>query len=246
MAEEFALSRCNLDPDRKDKNGPCFLYAVGDRVVLPSRLTEPRLIPKTVAEALSYLGVQDATTHRYLEASPHRAVAFAPENDRTFRPDSASSELSAQERALEYGRTFRWDSASSELDAQERALDGCQLMYGAACILVASDDELLAPDVWRAPRRDMPRVHYHGHFEPQNVPMFFGIKASSYVVEAEPKALAIRPSGGRFEIGHGATEVEAQVNALAACNAYSSAFPCVLYAVSDRVVIDEQLTKPME
>jgi hypothetical protein len=40
-AEEAALKACDADPSRKATNGPCFLYAAGDQVVLPRRLKEP-------------------------------------------------------------------------------------------------------------------------------------------------------------------------------------------------------------
>ena len=40
-AQQAALADCNNDPDRKGQDGPCFLYAVGTRVVLPQRLTRP-------------------------------------------------------------------------------------------------------------------------------------------------------------------------------------------------------------
>jgi hypothetical protein len=40
-AEEQALDACNSDPTRDRANGSCFLYAVGDQVVLPRRLREP-------------------------------------------------------------------------------------------------------------------------------------------------------------------------------------------------------------
>jgi hypothetical protein len=41
QAEELALSQCNSDPDRKGRDGPCFLYALGDRVVLPQLSIKP-------------------------------------------------------------------------------------------------------------------------------------------------------------------------------------------------------------
>jgi len=40
-AEEQALKACNDDTVSKGLWGPCFLYAVGNRVVLPLRLTDP-------------------------------------------------------------------------------------------------------------------------------------------------------------------------------------------------------------
>ncbi|HEY4249937.1 MAG TPA: caspase family protein [Roseomonas sp.] len=41
MVEEEALRLCNADPVRAGASGPCFLYAVGSRVVLPGRHEEP-------------------------------------------------------------------------------------------------------------------------------------------------------------------------------------------------------------
>jgi hypothetical protein len=40
-AEERALAECNADPQRKNLDGPCYLYAASDRVVLPKRATAP-------------------------------------------------------------------------------------------------------------------------------------------------------------------------------------------------------------
>jgi class 3 adenylate cyclase len=40
-AEEAALAACHDDQLRRAPNGPCFLYAVGNEVVLPRRLKEP-------------------------------------------------------------------------------------------------------------------------------------------------------------------------------------------------------------
>ena len=40
-AEEEVLKTCNADPTRKGLDGNCFLYAVGDQVVLPQRRKEP-------------------------------------------------------------------------------------------------------------------------------------------------------------------------------------------------------------
>ena len=40
-AEAEALQTCNADPIRQGRDGPCFLYATGDRVVFKQRLTQP-------------------------------------------------------------------------------------------------------------------------------------------------------------------------------------------------------------
>ena len=50
-AEADALKTCNEDPRRAGKDGPCFLYAIGNRVVLPQRITGPRAPARTIAEA---------------------------------------------------------------------------------------------------------------------------------------------------------------------------------------------------
>ncbi|HZK91079.1 MAG TPA: adenylate/guanylate cyclase domain-containing protein [Stellaceae bacterium] len=44
-AEEAALRNCNNDPERKGKDGPCFLYAAGNEILLSRRLTEPAAAP---------------------------------------------------------------------------------------------------------------------------------------------------------------------------------------------------------
>ena len=36
-AEARALGECNAEPVRNGASGPCFLYAVGDQVILPQR-----------------------------------------------------------------------------------------------------------------------------------------------------------------------------------------------------------------
>jgi class 3 adenylate cyclase len=41
LAEETVLRTCNNDPERKGKDGPCFLYAAGNDVVLSRRVTLP-------------------------------------------------------------------------------------------------------------------------------------------------------------------------------------------------------------
>ena len=41
-AERVALAACNADAERMGRDGPCFVYARGDRVVLPERRTAAR------------------------------------------------------------------------------------------------------------------------------------------------------------------------------------------------------------
>ena len=41
------------DPDRNGRDGPCFLYAVANRVVLPMRMTAPHQPADTIAQAIA-------------------------------------------------------------------------------------------------------------------------------------------------------------------------------------------------
>ena len=47
---------CNENPTRAGKDGPCVLYAIGNHVVLPRRITGPRAPAKTIAEAIRLIG----------------------------------------------------------------------------------------------------------------------------------------------------------------------------------------------
>jgi hypothetical protein len=224
-AEEQALAQCDNDPGRKGADGPCFLYAVGDHVVLPQRLEKPRPRPQTISEAFDYLGVP-RHSYGYGSQNAHKAIAFAPES----------------------GQTFRWGSQSSAAIAEQKALEGCQLSYRTACVLLASGDELRAPDPWKAARRDMPRLHRDGKYNPESVPLFSGTENElrSYVSLRAPKAMVIRPSRARVRTAPGATAEEAQSKALAACNDDADPLPCFVYAVNDTVILSQRRTEPQK
>jgi len=224
-AEEQALAQCDNDPGRKGADGPCFLYAVGDHVVLPQRLEKPRPRPQTISEAFDYLGVP-RHSYGYGSQNAHKAIAFAPES----------------------GQTFRWGSQSSAAIAEQKALEGCQLSYRTACVILASGDELRAPDPWKAARRDMPRLHHEGKYRPESVPLFSGTEneLQSYVSLRAPKAMVIRPSRGRVRTAAGTTAEEAQSKALAACNDDADPLPCFVYAVNDTVIIGQRRTEPQK
>lgn len=127
-------------------------------------------------------------------------------------------------------------------------MEGCQLTYRTHCVLLASDDEPRAPDVWKAERRDMPRLNYKGKYAAGNVPLFSGTedRLRTYAALPAPKAMAIRPAGGRVNVASGASLTEAQAKALAACNEDLDSHPCFVYAVNDRVILDQRRTEPMK
>ncbi|HLY44850.1 MAG TPA: TIR domain-containing protein [Stellaceae bacterium] len=78
-AEEAALKRCNDDKVRNGAGGPCFLYAVDNRVVLPLRLREPLTVPQsTVAAGPSSL------SHPTAAAAAPQPVASRPPRPTTI------------------------------------------------------------------------------------------------------------------------------------------------------------------
>ncbi|MBR0778691.1 caspase family protein [Bradyrhizobium diazoefficiens] len=224
-AEEKALGLCNDDPGRKGRDGPCFLYAVGDNVVLTRRLTKPRPLPKTLAEAFDYFGNTVPRSFLTQQIVPHKALAIVPETN----------------------RTFWFDHQASASEAEQKALEGCQLQYQAPCVLLASDDTLVAPDPWKAPRRDMPRLSREGNYSPDGVPMYSGKEGflTGYGALSNPKAMAVRANGARVRTATGKTATEAQEKALAACNDDQDPYPCFVYAVNDRLVLSQHRTEPL-
>jgi hypothetical protein len=224
-AEEQVLATCDADPDRKGVDGPCYLYAVGNYVILSQRHTEPRKPARTIADALADAGCKN-TAERYATSKPHKAMAVQ----------------------IETGRWFWWYGAPTADTAERCALEACQLAYGTPCVLVAVDDSLRAPDLYSAALRNMPRLKYAGPYRPAMVPLRNNPEQdktiSEYPTLAQPKAMAIRPHGSRIYTAAGKTVVEAEGKALAACNVPESAYPCFLYAVNDRVVLSQRRTEP--
>ena len=148
-AEEQALAACNADPSRKGADGPCFLYAVGNKVILPRRLTAPRPPATTIGEAISVLVADQNLASNYAAENDNKALAIEPES----------------------GRSFRSGGVPTAEVAERTALEGCQISYALPCVLVASNDQLRAPDPLGAERRDMPRVRHAGAYQPDKVPM---------------------------------------------------------------------------
>jgi DNA-binding winged helix-turn-helix (wHTH) protein len=224
-AEEQALATCNADPDRKGVDGPCYLYAVGNYVILPQRHTEPRKPATTIADVLTDIG-RKSVAERYAHAKPHKALAVQ----------------------VDTGRWFRWYNVPTAAAAEQHVLEACQLTYGTPCVLVAVDDSLRTPDLYSAAPRDMPRLTYAGPYRPAMVPLHYDPKQDKTISEypklKQPKAMAIRPNGKRIATAVGKTVAEAEGQALAACNEPESAYPCFLYAVNDRVVLPQRRTEP--
>ena len=232
-AEQEALAVCNTDPTRHGEDGPCFLYAVGNQVVLPRRLTEPLTaapqdgpteadpFARRVAVALALVGSPDHVAGLYAKAAHHKAIAVQPDTGRTYRRSGLPT------RGL----------------AEQRALELCQLRYGSPCVLLATDDEVRTDDPRKAPRHDMERLRYAGPFRQDSVPLDSAgaVERTGYAGMPEPKAMAIH-SSERVMVATGGSVAEAEAKALAACNAADPANPCFLYAVNGQVVLPQRRT----
>jgi uncharacterized caspase-like protein len=217
-AEFQALATC----------GPiCLLYAAGNRVVLPQYLRVPRPLGKSLAEVLSYLQGDEsgpASAAQYNKARAHKAMASLPDS----------------------GRTFFWGGASGSDNAELLAIEACDLLYNAACVIVAADDKLRTSDPAGAVRRTSPRLTYEGPYRADMVPLFIGppSEARDYLKLREPKAMAIRPSGPRIAIATGASLADAEANALSRCSEPDSPFPCFLYAANQQTILPQRRTEP--
>jgi hypothetical protein len=222
--ETRALADCNTDPNRKGVDGPCLLYAVGNHVVLPQRLSEPRKPAKTIAEAVAHVA-RTSVSEVYNREGVHKALAVE----------------------IESGRAYRRVNFRSAGLAEQFALEGCELMYALPCVLIASNGELRAPDPYTEPKRDMPRLRYEGAFRVDMVPFQIDPDKNKVLTEyatlREAKAMAIAPSPPRIRVGTGASTAEAEAKALAACNEGDQAHPCFIYAVNNRVVLPQRRTE---
>jgi hypothetical protein len=186
-------------------------------------VTEADALARRLAEVLAQLGIKDNIAASYAGAKPHKAIAVQPET----------------------GRNYRWSGLPGRTFAEERALELCQLRFGTPCVLVAADDELLAPTPRKAPRRDMPRLRYAGTYQVEQVPfhMESAPELAAYAAMAEPKAMAIH-SSPRVRVAGGASIAEAEAKALAACNDADPAYPCFIYARNNQVVLPQRRTEP--
>jgi uncharacterized caspase-like protein len=220
-AELDVLSRCNSDPVRGGKDGPCFLYAIGNHVVLPLRMIDAHKAVTTIAQAVP-LVTDPVALRNYRAISARKALAVEPDG----------------------GTYYYWDGASSKETAENFALVGCQLQYSKPCILLAIDDDLQSGDPITAERRDMAQLHYKGPFVAERTPLLsLGNREIivSYAKLPSPKALAIRPYHAKVASATGSTVAEAERNALASCNT-DPRWPCFIYAINDEVVLSERRT----
>jgi class 3 adenylate cyclase len=164
-AEEAALNACDADPLRKDEKGLCFLYAVGERVVLPLRLSMPLTAESTAPVSAS---LQEALAARLAAAVPNLAEKVREERARGYE---AARGHKAEAVSPEPPGTWRTAMRPSVEDAETAALEQCQVFFGKPCVLLAVDEVVQpVPANGDWPRRDMARARYAGNFNRSKFP----------------------------------------------------------------------------
>jgi uncharacterized caspase-like protein len=239
-AESAAMEKCEADPVRKGRDGPCHLYAAGDQVVLSvatsTKSDEDDLrkqLLKQFATAIPTRPVAERQTQvtEYMAGATHKAQALLPGTRGSWRAENRESPAAAEHAALE----------------------GCQLRTRKPCALAAVNDKIVASTAaGKFSPREMPRVGYRGLFNPQMIPAATAFTRSrsdvaSYIDVKGPKAIALHPWGRIFVASGAATQAAAESAALDQCNKDPQRGgrdgPCYLYASGDEVVLPLQMSK---
>jgi hypothetical protein len=251
-AEEQALEKCNAIP--KEAGGLCFVYAVGNQVVLPQRSTRPLTQRGNAPQPSRQAPPNEATVslHDKLVARLTSLSVSSDEARAAVRDYETRSGHKAIAVAVIARHTWQTFSRPSEDVAITAALEHCQVYYGEPCTLATVDDKI-EPTAGYA-SRDMPRARYAGLFEwgqiPSSEELWRRQDVLSYRYNSGPKAAAYHPwGGGRLFIANGRSQFEAEELALSQCNSDRNRNgrdgECFLYAVGDQVVLPQGSRKPL-
>lgn len=149
--------------------------------------------------------------------------------------------------------TTSWVSGEpSEQAAEQDVLERCEIVNGAACVLVAVDAALKYTAGDPPVPRPMPRVSYGGRFDPALIPYLQPdvrgrADVVGYSLAQGFKAIAYLPRAGQLFIATGApSQRDAEEKALGTCNAdpayQARGGPCFLYASGYAVVLPRRST----
>lgn len=260
-AENQALRDCNANPNRTRSGGPCYLYAVENRVVLPLRLTAPMTPARTpppvaAAQTPPARASVSTTLLSALLAEMENIAPAMPEKIRSregsLYVSSGTDKAMAMHPPYDSWRTAFW---SNQALAEQNTLEACEVRHGEPCILLAVNDRVeQRPAGGDWPRRPMPRVHYAGPFEPQRIPALKDeVRTRQDVVTYRSasgnKAAVLHPWGRMFIVTDTKTQFGAEVKALSDCNEDPTRDgrdgPCWLYAVGDQVVLPQRSRFPL-
>lgn len=246
-AEVLALRGCNEEAARLQAgSGPCYLYSVDNRVVLPLRSTAP-LTAEGRPDAKGSL--RDDLTEILTRLAP--AYTYRDEQVRLYLASAAHKALAVAAP----GASWRVAAQESAFVAQERVLEACEVRHAKPCALVALNDALVESVAQpRGLPRPMPRVSYTGLFDPAQLPAVAQVTReradiAGYRAASEPKAVAMHPWGRVFVVTGAASQRVAEEMALSACNKDpdrdAKDGPCLLYAVDNAVILNKRTTVPV-
>jgi hypothetical protein len=254
VAEEQALAACNQDPARREAGGgPCYLYAIEGRVVLPLRATAPltapaaaTAIPAPPAAPPGNVALRATLVDRLAKLMPAYPATNRDAQLEGYLRSSAQKAIAAHPPA----NTWRVSGWATPVLAEERSLEACQARWGEPCVLLAVNDAVQpvpADGNWL--RRPMPRVAYDGPFDPQQIPAITAntrqrADVAGYRDKPGPKAVAFHPWGRLFVVTEASSQRNAEEQALSACNSdperKGESGRCLLYAVGNQVVLPQR------
>jgi hypothetical protein len=253
-AEEQALANCNDDSLRNNNDGPCYLYASGDAVVLARRsqtaITDA-LVAALVAAVPAAATFHDAFMAQITRALPAFAAAERESTAKAFEAGATHKAFTVHSKDNGYLRLLGWQTAE---EVEEATLEACQSYYADPCALVAVDDTMKVGADGTLMPRDMPRVRYQGVFDTRQIPAIpqavrGRADLQTYLTAGGAKAVAFHPWGQPYVAYSSANQNEAETNALAACNGEPTrkgqGGPCYLYASGNQVVLTKRLRLPM-
>jgi hypothetical protein len=210
--------------------------SIGPKVPAPSEVIAPR---KPVFEKA--LSVILATVAPQKSARREQIIA-------RYEDGKANKGLAIE---LLSGKTWRSTDNEDQAVTGDRTLEGCQLRFGHPCALIVVNEEIVTADALA--KKDMPRIHYSGKYDPQEIPIVRSAirelsKVQDYGKMNEPKAMAIHPWGQVFVSQEGASLQQAEQTALDECNNNTrldgNDGNCFLYASNNDVVISKRLMSP--
>jgi hypothetical protein len=235
-AEWHALEDCHHDPAHGTAR--CFLYAIGDGVVLPRWHDVPATPAVARADPPAGAYEQIAAIAGLVRSSAAHVIRF----DYAKEPGHKAIAIH-----LPTGFTFRWGNAATAEQAERWTLEGCEIRFDGACVLLAVDQEARASDPRTARPKAMERVSYSGLFRLDRLPIAIerNEDVRNYARLPGERAIAIRPNRALVGVSRGqATRAAAERDALTRCNdPGDDPSPCFVYASGDQVVLPQRRTE---
>jgi hypothetical protein len=256
-AEDKALAQCNADPEHQAKGGPCSLYASGDEVVLARNLAtalgevtvQPPSVKPTTKDA-PLVELHDVIMAQFERGLPAMTVDARESLIKTYESAPTHKALALRPGGGTY-RFVNWPSADG---VEQATMEACQIYFDSSCVLLAVDNVSRVDAGGNHAQRDMPRVHYAGSFDVQQIPAITPAvrmrdDVRAYASAAAAKAMALHPWGQVYTVSGAANQNEAESQALAACNGdpsrHGAGGPCYLYASANQVVLTSRLRQPV-